>query len=95
MVFSFDVNGVSSCSQYGFYLNGVSSCSQDGLQFPVTGTWVHVDGRTSPHFDVQGYVIGLDKEGTFLADFRRYLDDARAKNILVFATLWNLSLIHI
>ncbi|XP_076443072.1 mannan endo-1,4-beta-mannosidase-like isoform X2 [Babylonia areolata] len=52
-------------------------------------TWVHVDGSTSPRFDRHGYVTGLDKDGTFLTDFRRYLDDARARNILVFPTLWN------
>nr|KAG5687812.1 hypothetical protein BaRGS_005442 [Batillaria attramentaria] len=44
---------------------------------------------TSPQFDDEGYVVSLDANGTFLSDFRRYLDDARAHNILVFATLWN------
>lgn len=52
-------------------------------------TWVHVEGQTSPQFDNNGHVTGLDRDGTFISDFKRYLDDAQARGILVFATLWN------
>ncbi|PVD25441.1 hypothetical protein C0Q70_13097 [Pomacea canaliculata] len=52
-------------------------------------TWVHIEGQTSPKFDSSGHVSGLDNDGTFISDFKRYLDDARARNILIFPTLWN------
>ncbi|XP_076451220.1 mannan endo-1,4-beta-mannosidase-like [Babylonia areolata] len=53
-------------------------------------TWVHIEGQTSPKFDHSGHVTGLDSgDGSFLADFRQYLDDARARDILIFPTLWN------
>lgn len=57
--------------------------------FSNTGTWVHIDGATSPQFDSNGYVTGLDNDGSFLTDFKRYLDDALERNILIFPTLWN------
>ncbi|PVD25444.1 hypothetical protein C0Q70_13100 [Pomacea canaliculata] len=52
-------------------------------------TWVHIEGETSPKFDSTGHVIGLDTAGTFLAEFKEYLDDAHARHILIFPTLWN------
>ncbi|KAK7104063.1 mannan endo-1,4-beta-mannosidase-like [Littorina saxatilis] len=52
-------------------------------------TWVHIHGATSPQFDSNSYVTGLDNDGTFLADFKQYLDDALARGILIFPTLWN------
>ena len=50
---------------------------------------MHIHGATSPQFDSNGYVTGLDNDGSFLTDFRRYLDDALARGILIFPTLWN------
>ncbi|KAK7466634.1 hypothetical protein BaRGS_00037291, partial [Batillaria attramentaria] len=79
-------NGQYSASRDA-YLQLLANISQAGGN--SMRTWVHVDGRTSPQFDDEGYVVSLDANGTFLSDFRRYLDDARAHNILVFATLWN------
>ncbi|XP_070180562.1 mannan endo-1,4-beta-mannosidase-like isoform X2 [Littorina saxatilis] len=73
-----------SRQEFLYLLSNISDAGGNSMR-----TWVHVDGHTSPHFNSTGYVIGLDKDGTFLADFGRYLDDARARNILVFATLWN------
>jgi len=52
-------------------------------------TWVHVHGSTSPKFDGSGHVTALDNDGTFISDFKQYLDDARTRGILVFPTLWN------
>ncbi|KAK7104066.1 mannan endo-1,4-beta-mannosidase-like isoform X2 [Littorina saxatilis] len=52
-------------------------------------TWVHIEGATSPKFDHNGYVTGLDSDGSFISDFKRYLDDAKARNILIFPCLWN------
>jgi mannan endo-1,4-beta-mannosidase len=34
-------------------------------------------------------VTGLDSDGSFLNDFKQYLDDAHARGILIFPTLWN------
>ncbi|KAK7466635.1 hypothetical protein BaRGS_00037292 [Batillaria attramentaria] len=42
-------------------------------------TWVHIHGATSPKFNSSGHVTGLDNDGSFLSDFKRYLDDARAR----------------
>ncbi|KAL8576152.1 hypothetical protein ACOMHN_027807 [Nucella lapillus] len=67
-----------------YLLSNVSKAGGNSMR-----TWIHVDGGTSPHFDSRGFVTALDKDGTFLNDFRHYLDDARARNILIFPTLWN------
>lgn len=64
---------------------GIFSC----LLALSTGTWVHIEGETSPKFDSTGHVTGLDTAGTFLAEFKEYLDDAHARHILIFPTLWN------
>jgi mannan endo-1,4-beta-mannosidase len=50
---------------------------------------VHVHGAVSPAFDSSGLVTGLDRDGTFIDEFKQYLDDALARNILIFPTLWN------
>ncbi|XP_025105016.1 mannan endo-1,4-beta-mannosidase-like [Pomacea canaliculata] len=53
-------------------------------------TWVHIEGATSPVFDSNGCVTGLDKgDGSFVKDFIQYLDDAKERNILIFPCLWN------
>ncbi|XP_050396881.1 mannan endo-1,4-beta-mannosidase [Patella vulgata] len=51
--------------------------------------WVHIEGQTTPVFDHQGYVVGLDKTGTFISEFKEYLKAAHKFNILIFACLWN------
>ncbi|ESO92793.1 hypothetical protein LOTGIDRAFT_216450 [Lottia gigantea] len=51
--------------------------------------WIHVEGVISPHFDSNGYVTGLDKVGTFIAEFKEYLAKAQSYNILIFPCLWN------
>jgi len=50
---------------------------------------VHVHGATSPKYDSTGMVTGLDNGGTFIEEFRQYLDDAFARDILIFPCLWN------
>ncbi|KAK7466626.1 hypothetical protein BaRGS_00037283, partial [Batillaria attramentaria] len=52
-------------------------------------TWIHIEGSTSPAFDDNGFVTGLDTDGAFITDFWQYLNDAQERNILIFPTLWN------
>ncbi|KAK7466636.1 hypothetical protein BaRGS_00037293 [Batillaria attramentaria] len=52
-------------------------------------TWVHIHGATSPQFDGSGHVTGLDRDGSFIEEFKQYLDDAQQRGILIFPTLWN------
>ncbi|XP_055895654.1 mannan endo-1,4-beta-mannosidase-like isoform X2 [Biomphalaria glabrata] len=51
--------------------------------------WIHVQGETSPAFDSNGMVTGLDTKGTFLDDFKELLRLALQYNIFLFPTLWN------
>ncbi|CAG5119408.1 unnamed protein product [Candidula unifasciata] len=51
--------------------------------------WIHIQGETSPNYDSNGNVIGLDAKGTFLDDFKDLLDLAKKYNIFAFPTLWN------
>ncbi|XP_046352323.2 mannan endo-1,4-beta-mannosidase-like [Haliotis rufescens] len=51
--------------------------------------WIHVQGETSPLFDGNGYVTGLDSSGTFLSDMKELLGLGQKYNILVFFCLWN------
>ena len=53
------------------------------------GTWIHIDGATSPEFDGNGFVTATDSDNTFISDFLTYLDDAYDRNILIFPCLWN------
>merc|ERR1719277_2963587 len=73
-----------SRSRYLELLNEVSKAGGNSMR-----TWVHIEGQSSPAFNSQGYVTGLDHDGSFISDFKRYLDDAQAKNILIFPTLWS------
>lgn len=49
--------------------------------------WVHCDGRSSPEFDNQGMVTGLDPE--FMTHFDAILDAAERHGILVMPALWS------
>ncbi|KAL3874774.1 hypothetical protein ACJMK2_037744 [Sinanodonta woodiana] len=51
--------------------------------------WIHIEGETSPQFDGNGFVTGLDRDGTFISDMRQYIRFAGQHGILVFPTLWN------
>lgn len=59
------------------------------LVFYFIGTWIHIEGETSPNFDSSGHVLGPDRDGTLISDLRQYLQAARRDNILIFPTLWN------
>jgi hypothetical protein len=49
--------------------------------------WVHCDGRSSPEFDNQGMVTGLDPE--FIPHFDSILTAAQRHGILVMPCLWS------
>ncbi len=49
--------------------------------------WVHCDGRSSPEFDNQGMVTGLDSE--FIPHFDSILSAAERHGILVMPALWS------
>ena len=51
------------------------------------GVWLHIEGESTPQFDNNGYVTGIDI--TLISDMRNYLQAAQRHNILVFFTLWN------
>ncbi|KAJ8313996.1 hypothetical protein KUTeg_008557 [Tegillarca granosa] len=59
-------------------LNGIHANGGNSIRI-----WLHVEGQTSPKFDSQGYVTGLDNDGTLINELKEYL------NIFVFITLWN------
>ncbi len=49
--------------------------------------WVHCDGRSTPEFDNQGMVTGLDSE--FFSHFDAILSAAERHGILVMPSLWS------
>nr|Q8WPJ2.1 RecName: Full=Mannan endo-1,4-beta-mannosidase; AltName: Full=Beta-mannanase; AltName: Full=Endo-beta-1,4-mannanase; Short=Man5A; Short=ManA; Flags: Precursor [Mytilus edulis]CAC81056.1 endo-1,4-mannanase [Mytilus edulis] len=49
--------------------------------------WLHIEGESTPEFDNNGYVTGIDN--TLISDMRAYLHAAQRHNILIFFTLWN------
>jgi cellulase (glycosyl hydrolase family 5) len=49
--------------------------------------WVHCDGRSTPEFDAQGMVTGLDSE--FIPHFDAILSAAERHGILVMPCLWS------
>ena len=53
------------------------------------GIFIHCDGRMTPLFDENGYVIGSDGYSTFISDLSNYLDLAQDNNILVIPVLWD------
>ncbi|CAC5396182.1 Mannan endo-1,4-beta-mannosidase [Mytilus coruscus] len=49
--------------------------------------WLHIEGESTPQFDNNGYVTGIDN--TLISDMRAYLQAAKRHNILIFFSLWN------
>ncbi|XP_041369875.1 mannan endo-1,4-beta-mannosidase-like [Gigantopelta aegis] len=49
--------------------------------------WLHVDGLSTPMFDANGYVTGLDKY--IIDDLKDFLHEARIRNIIINIVLWN------
>jgi len=53
-----------------------------------------VEGDNTPKWDADGYVTGLDNTGTMVADMKRFLDAAGARDIVVIPVLWNAALMR-
>ncbi|GFR82385.1 endo-1,4-beta-mannanase 1 [Elysia marginata] len=51
--------------------------------------WIHIQGETTPRFDSNGHVVGPDRDGTFISDFKDMLDLAQRYDIFVIPTLWS------
>jgi hypothetical protein len=49
--------------------------------------WIHCDGRSSPEFDDEGFVTGLDTN--FLSNFDDILRIAQENNVMVMPCLWS------
>lgn len=49
----------------------------------ILGMWVHVDGRSTPEFDSNGFVVAPDRTGSFINDLGRFLDIAAENNVFV------------
>ena len=49
--------------------------------------WVHCDGRSTPEFDENGFVTGLDDN--FLSDMEALLSIAAENNVMVMPCLWS------
>jgi len=68
-----------------WFENFFSQCEQYGVN--CVRWWVHCDGRSSPEFDDNGYVTGLDS--TFLGDFEDILKRAENHKVMVMPCLWS------
>ncbi|XP_071528681.1 LOW QUALITY PROTEIN: mannan endo-1,4-beta-mannosidase-like [Panulirus ornatus] len=51
--------------------------------------WTHVEGYSTPSFDLDGYVTKCDVTGEFENDVLRLLDAAQKSNVLVTLVMWN------
>lgn len=52
--------------------------------------WIHMQGESSPAFDSNGFVTGMDVPGgSFLDDFKDMLNISRANDIIIIPCLWN------
>ncbi|XP_041356843.1 mannan endo-1,4-beta-mannosidase-like [Gigantopelta aegis] len=54
----------------------------------LLGLWLHIEGETTPKFDSDGYVTGLDNGGTLVGDLKEMLTYAAQHDVIVFITLW-------
>jgi hypothetical protein len=68
-----------------FFTTFFQSCKSYGVN--CVRLWIHCDGRTSPKFDDNGSVTGLDTN--FLSNFDDLLRIARDNNIMVMPCLWS------
>ncbi|MBN1757731.1 MAG: cellulase family glycosylhydrolase [Chitinispirillaceae bacterium] len=68
-----------------FFTTFFGECLQYGVN--CVRLWIHCDGRSTPEFDDDGAVTGLDEN--FLTDFDNILRIARENNVLVMPCLWS------
>jgi hypothetical protein len=68
-----------------FFKTFFAECRAAGVN--CVREWIHCDGRSTPEFDDQGFVTGLD--ANFLADFDSILAIAARNNVMVMPCLWS------
>jgi hypothetical protein len=68
-----------------FFTGFFQECSENGIN--CVRLWIHCDGRSTPEFDDDGSVTGLD--ANFLSDFDALLKIARDNSVMVMPCLWS------
>lgn len=68
-----------------FFTTFFGECKEYGVN--CVRLWIHCDGRSTPEFDDEGAVTGLDDN--FLTDFDNILRIARENNVMVMPCLWS------
>ncbi|MBN1130101.1 MAG: cellulase family glycosylhydrolase, partial [Chitinispirillaceae bacterium] len=68
-----------------FFTTFFQACKGSGVN--CVRLWIHCDGRSSPEFDDNGRVTGLDTN--FLSNFDDLLRIARENNVMVMPCLWS------
>ncbi|MBN1128908.1 MAG: cellulase family glycosylhydrolase [Chitinispirillaceae bacterium] len=68
-----------------FFTTFFQACKSSGVN--CVRLWIHCDGRSSPEFDANGRVTGLDTN--FLSDFDDLLRIACGNNVMVMPCLWS------
>ena len=68
-----------------FFHTLFQECKSNGVN--CVRLWIHCDGRSTPEFDDNGYVTGLDTN--FLSDFDDILRIAQQNNVMVMPCLWS------
>jgi hypothetical protein len=68
-----------------FFTTFFQACQSYGVN--CVRLWIHCDGRSTPEFDDNGAVTGLDTN--FLSDFDGILRIARENNVMVMPCLWS------
>ena len=68
-----------------FFSTFFHECQQNGVN--CVRLWIHCDGRSTPEFDDNGSVTGLDDN--FLSDFDNILKIASENSVMVMPCLWS------
>jgi len=68
-----------------FFTTFFQECKSYGVN--CVRLWIHCDGRSSPEFDDNGFVTGLDTN--FLSNFDDLLKIAASNNVMVMPCLWS------
>ena len=68
-----------------FFSTFFQECGTNGIN--CVRLWIHCDGRSTPEFDEEGAVTGLD--ANFLGDFDDILRIARENGVMVMPCLWS------
>lgn len=74
-----------ACYDPAFFTTFFQECKSAGIN--CVRLWIHCDGRSSPEFDDNGFVTGLDTN--FLSNFDDILRIADGNNVMVMPCLWS------